>query len=76
MPPKEIVPVSKPQTFYACTIPCLTLALPLPCLTVEGKLGVPKVSTFHVTKELNLLPPRPNEMLTGLKTNKIGDVTS
>jgi hypothetical protein len=75
MPPKEIMPVPKPQAFYACTVPCLTLASPLPSLTVEGKLGEPKVPTFHIPKELNLLPPRPDEMLTGLKTNKFGDVT-
>jgi peptidoglycan hydrolase CwlO-like protein len=31
--------------------------------------------TFHVPKELNLLPPRPDEMLIGSKTNKFGDVT-
>jgi hypothetical protein len=44
----------KPQTFYACTVPCLTLALPPPRFTVEGKPGEPKVLTFHVPKELNL----------------------
>jgi hypothetical protein len=30
---------------------------------------------FHISKEFNLLPPKPNEVLTGLKTNKFGDVT-
>jgi hypothetical protein len=30
---------------------------------------------FHVSKEFNLLPPKPNEVLTGLKMNKFGDVT-
>jgi hypothetical protein len=50
--------------------------MPLPPhFTVEGKSGEPKVLTFFIPKELNLLPPRPNEMLTGLKTNKFGDVT-
>jgi hypothetical protein len=73
--PKEIVPAPKPQAFYARTIPCLTLALPLPCFTIEGKPDEPKVSTFRVPKELKLLPPRPDEMLTELKTNKFGDVT-
>jgi hypothetical protein len=75
MLPKEIVPAPKPQAFYDRTVPCLTLAPPSPCSTVEGKPGEPKVPTFHVPKELNLLPPRPNEMLTRLKTNKFGDVT-
>ena len=28
-----------------------------------------------MTKEINLLPPRVNEVLTGVKTNKFGDVT-
>jgi hypothetical protein len=28
-----------------------------------------------VSKEIALLPPKPNETLTGLKTNKFGDVT-
>jgi hypothetical protein len=73
--PKEIMHVPKPQAFYARTIPCITLALPPPRFTVEGKLGEPKVLTFCVPKELNLLLPRPDEMLTGLKTNKFGDVT-
>jgi hypothetical protein len=30
---------------------------------------------FRVSKEFNLLPPKPNEVLTGLKMNKFGDVT-
>jgi hypothetical protein len=30
---------------------------------------------LRVSKELDLLPPKPNEVLTGLKTNKFGDVT-
>jgi hypothetical protein len=69
------MPTPKPHAFYARTVPCLTLALPLPCFTVKGKPGEPKVPTFHVPKELNLLLPRPDEMLTRLKTNKFGDVT-
>jgi hypothetical protein len=31
---------------------------------------------IKVPKEINLLPPRVNETLTGVKTNKFGDVTS
>jgi hypothetical protein len=73
--PKEIMPASKPQAFYTRTIPCLTLAPPPPRFTVEGKSGEPKVLTFCVPKELNLLLPRSDEMLTRLKTNKFGDVT-
>jgi hypothetical protein len=71
----EIVPAPKPQAFYVRIIPCLTLAPPPPRFTVEGKPSEPKVLTFHVPKELNLLSPRPDEMLTGLKMNKFGDVT-
>jgi hypothetical protein len=74
-PPKEIMPMPKPQAFYARNVPCLTLAPPPPRFTVEGKPGQTKVLTFCVPKELNLLPPRPDEMLTRLKTNKFGDVT-
>jgi hypothetical protein len=75
MSPKEIVHAPKPQAFYARTIPCLTLVPPSPRFTFEGKSGEPKVLTFRVPKELNLLLPRPDEMLIGLKTNKFGDVT-
>jgi hypothetical protein len=73
--PKEIMPAPKLHTFYAYTIPCLTLTLPPPYFTVKGKPSEPKVLTFRVPKEINLLPPRPDEMLTGLKTNKFGNVT-
>jgi hypothetical protein len=30
---------------------------------------------IKVTKEINLLPPKGHEVLTGVKTNKFGDVT-
>jgi hypothetical protein len=73
--PKEIVPAPKPKAFYARTVPCLTLTLSPPRFTVEGKPGEPKVLTFRIPKKLNLLPPRSDEMLTGLKANKFGDVT-
>jgi hypothetical protein len=33
------------------------------------------MSKFRVSKEFNLLPPKPNEVLIGLKMNKFGDVT-
>jgi hypothetical protein len=74
-PPKEIMPMPKPQAFYTRTIPCLTLASSPPRFTVEGKPGKPKVLTFRIPKDLNLLLPRPDVMLTELKTNKFGDVT-
>jgi hypothetical protein len=28
-----------------------------------------------VPKEINLLPPKPNELMMGIRTNKFGDVT-
>jgi len=39
----------------------------------EPQLDVPKL--IMVTKEINLLPPKGHEVLTGVKTNKFGDVT-
>jgi len=36
------------------------------------QLEAPKIK---VPKEINLLPPRANETMTGVKTNKFGDVT-
>ena len=30
---------------------------------------------IKVLKEINLLPPKANEVLTGVKTNKFGDIT-
>jgi hypothetical protein len=30
---------------------------------------------LHVLKDVKLLPPRPNETLMGVKTNKLGEVT-
>ena len=39
----------------------------------KPSLDVPKL--IKVMKEINLLPPKGNEVLTGVKTNKFGDVT-
>jgi hypothetical protein len=72
--PKELVKSTHPQSYYARAIPCLKLAPPPPRFTV-GESSKPKAPTFRVPKELNLLPPRPNETLVGLKTNKFGDAT-
>jgi hypothetical protein len=38
-----------------------------------GQLDAPK--PIKVPKELNLLPPRVNEILMEVQTNKLGDVT-
>ena len=48
---------------------------PLPHLLLQDKpcqLEAPKI---NVLKEINLLSPRANEVLIGVKTNKCGDVT-
>jgi hypothetical protein len=39
----------------------------------EPRLDAQKL--IKVTKEINLLPPKGNEVLIGVKTNKFGDVT-
>jgi hypothetical protein len=54
-----------------------------PCLLLEdkprqreplfGQLNASK--PIKVPKEINLLPPKPNETLMGVQTNKFGDVT-
>jgi hypothetical protein len=44
------------------------IAPPPPCQPEAPKIKVPK--------EINLLPPKANKTLTGVKTNKFGDVTS
>ena len=45
-------------------------------LLLKDKPRQPDVlPTIKVPKEINLLPPRANEMLTGVKTNKFRDVT-
>jgi hypothetical protein len=74
MPPKEIEPVHRQQSYYARAMPTLNLAPPPSRLAIEGP-SQPELSKFCVPKELNVLPPKPNEMLTKLKTNKFGNVT-
>jgi len=45
------------------------------CLLLQDKPRYPEAPKIKVPKEINLLPPRANEMLTKVKTNKFGDVT-
>ena len=80
VPPKEIAPIRSSQSYYAQAVHCPVIALPPPCLLLEDKpcqqepqLDVPKL--IKVTKEINLLPPKGHETLTGVKTNKFRDVT-
>ena len=51
------------------------IASPPPCLLLQDKPRQPKVSKIKVLKEINILPPRANEMLIRIKTNKFGDIT-
>jgi len=80
IPPKEIAPIRSIQSYYAQAIHRPVIATPPPCLLLEDKpcqqelqLDVPKL--IKVTKETNLLLPKGHEVLTGVKTNKFGDVT-
>jgi len=78
--PLEVTPICSSQSYFAQAIrhPVLVPLPPRPLL--EGKprkqeahLDVQKL--IKVTKEINLLPPKGHEVLTGVKTNKFGDVT-
>jgi hypothetical protein len=78
MPSKEIILASSvtqrehppQQSFYSCKVSMLRLEPPPPRHTVAYRSR-----QFNVSKEIALLPPKPNETLTRLKTNKFGDVT-
>jgi hypothetical protein len=75
VPPKEVGPIHHHQSYYTQATSTLCLS-PLPsCLSIEGPRLQQEMSKFHISKELDLLPPKPNEVLTGLKTNKFGDIT-
>ena len=52
------------------------IAPPLPHLLLKDKPHQPDAPpTIKVPKAINILPPRVNEMLIGVRTNKFGDVT-
>ena len=52
------------------------IAPPPPCLLLKDKPHqLDALPPIKVTKEINLLPLRANKVLTGVKTNKFGDVT-
>ena len=78
--PREIAPIHPNQSYYAQAIHHPMIAPPPPCPLLEDKphpqhprLDAQKL--IKVTKEINLLPPKGHEVLTGVKTNKYGDVT-
>ena len=73
----EVTTICSSQSYFVQAIHRLVMiAPPLPNLLLKDKPRQPDVPLpFKVTKEINLLPPRANEVLTGVKTNKFGDVT-
>jgi hypothetical protein len=75
VPPKEVGPVRHHQSYYAQATLTLCFSPPPSRLSIKGPRHQQEMLKFRVSKELDLLPPKPNEVLTGLKTNKFGDVT-
>jgi len=51
------------------------IAPPSPRLLLQDRPCQTEALKIKVPKEINLLPPKGHEMLTGVKTNKFGDVT-
>jgi hypothetical protein len=64
------------QSYFAQAIHRLVIAPLPPRLLLQDKPRQLEALKIKVPKEINLLPPRANEMLTRVKTNKFGDVTS
>jgi hypothetical protein len=75
VPPKEVGPVRHHQSYYTQATSTLRLSPSPSRLSIEGPHYQQEMMKFHISKEFNLLPPKPNEVLTGLKMNKFGDVT-
>jgi hypothetical protein len=75
IPPQEVAPVPSNQSYFAQAIHCPVIAPSPPCLLLQDKPRQPEAPKIKAPKEINLLPPRANETLTGVKTNKFGDVT-
>jgi hypothetical protein len=78
--PLEVTPICSNQSYYAQAVHRPLIALPPPLLRLEGTplQQEPKLDTqklFKIMKEINHLPLKDHEVLTGLKTNKFGDVT-
>jgi hypothetical protein len=75
MPPKEVGPVPHHQSYYTQAMSMLRLSSPPSHLSIEGPRHQQEMPKFCVSKEFDILPPKPNEVLIGLKMNKFGDVT-
>ena len=78
--PPEVTPICSNQSYYAQAIRRPLIAPPPSLLRLEGKplqqeLKLDAQKLFKVTKEINCLPLKDHEVLTGLKTNKFGDIT-
>jgi len=75
--PPEVTTIRSSQSYFIQAIHRLVMIAPLlPHLLLKDKPRQPDVPPpIKVTMEINLLPPRANEVLTGVKTNKFGDVT-
>jgi hypothetical protein len=75
IPPKEVVPMPPRRTYgqsYFAQARQPTLPVPQDRLLLED---APRGSKIVVPKDTKLLPPRPNERIVGVKTNKLGEVT-
>ena len=75
IPPREVAPIPSNQFYFAQAICCLVITSLPSCLLLQDKPCQPEASKIKVPKEINLLPPKANETLTGVNTNKFGDVT-
>ena len=74
IPPREVAPIPSNQSYFTQAIRHPVIPLP-PRLLLQDMPRQSKAPKIKVLKEINLLPPRANETLTGVKTNKFGDVT-
>ena len=75
IPPREVAPIPSNQFYFAQAICCLVITSLPSCLLLQDKPCQLEELKIKVPKEINLLPPKVNETLTGVKTNKFGDVT-
>ena len=78
--PLEVTPIHSSQSYFAQAIHCpmITPPLPRPLLEDKPRQQEPRQDVqklIKVMKEINLLPPRANKVLTRVKTNKFGDLT-
>ena len=75
IPPREVTPVPSIQSYFAQAIRRPVITPPPLRLLLQDKPRQPEAPKIKVLKEINLLPPKANETLTRVKTNKFGDIT-